>query len=76
MDGSMTPQAYRIPSAVQWGFSAWMLFWIIVILMNQGPQNFFWLCNVAHFITLYALWRGNRLLIASQAGVKLTKTPH
>ncbi|MCP1727752.1 hypothetical protein J2T60_001752 [Natronospira proteinivora] len=46
-----------------------MIFWVTVILNNQGPQNFFWLCNLAQFILLYALWAGNRLLISSQAGV-------
>lgn len=58
-----------IPLTARLGFTAWMVFWVTVILNNQGPQNFFWLCNMAQFIVLYAVWRRNRLLLASQAGV-------
>jgi hypothetical protein len=58
-----------IPLAARLGFTAWLLFWVAVILNNQGPQNFFWLCNMAQFIVLYAVWAGHRLLLASQAGV-------
>lgn len=63
------PSFSSIPLSVRLGFSLWMVFWVTVILNNQGPQNFFWLCNIAQFILLYALWTENRLLIASQAGV-------
>ncbi|MDQ2070012.1 hypothetical protein [Natronospira bacteriovora] len=59
----------HIPRAAQWLFTLWMLFWVTVILFNQGPQNFFWLCNMAKFIVLYAIWRGDRLLLSSQVGV-------
>lgn len=58
-----------IPLSLKLGFTAWMMFWVPVVLTNQGPQNFFWLCNLAQFITLYAIWTENRLLIASQVGV-------
>ncbi len=50
-------------------FSAWMLIWTPVILWAYGPQNFLWLCNLAQFLILYALWTGNRLLLSSQAGL-------
>ncbi len=66
---SSTMDNAPIPLAARLGFSAWMLFWVTVILSNQGPQNFFWLCNMAQFIVLYAVWTGHRLLLASQAGV-------
>ncbi len=49
-------------------FTVWMLLWLAVMLPEVGPQNFFWLCNAAKFILLLALWTGNRLLVASQAG--------
>jgi len=45
-----------------------MMFWVSAVLANQGPQNFWWLCNLAQFILLYSVWTGNRLLISSQAG--------
>ena len=50
------------------GFTLWMVFWIPVVLATQGPQNFWWLCNLAQFILLYSLWTSNRLLVSSQAG--------
>lgn len=57
-----------LPLAARLGFTLWMVFWVPVVLSTQGPQNFWWLCNLAQFIVLYALWRPNRLLISSQAG--------
>jgi hypothetical protein len=51
-----------------WGFSAWMAFWVPVILWAYGPQNFLWICNLAQFLILYALWRGDALVLSSQAG--------
>ena len=57
-----------IPPAAQIGFSLWMLLWVPVVLTTQGPQNFWWLCNLAQFILLYSVWTSNRLLISSQAG--------
>lgn len=59
----------RIPLLLKLAFTAWMMFWVPVVLINQGPQNFLWLCNLAQFITLYAIWTADRLLIASQVGV-------
>lgn len=64
-----TSQPTPIPPAARWGFTAWMVAWVTVILANQGPQNFFWLCNMAQFIVLYAVWRRDRLLLSSQAGM-------
>jgi hypothetical protein len=57
--------------AATWGFSAWMALWVPVILWAYGPQNFLWICNLAQFLILYALWSGNRLLLSSQAGTVL-----
>ena len=45
-----------------------MAVWVPVVLASQGPQNFWWLCNLAQFILLYSIWTSNRLLISSQAG--------
>lgn len=57
-----------LPLIARLGFSLWMLVWVPIILASQGPQNFWWLCNMAQFILLYAVWRPNRLLVSSQAG--------
>jgi hypothetical protein len=58
-----------VPTAARLAFTAWMLIWILVVLANQGPQNFFWLCNLAKFIILVAVWCDHRLLLSSQAGL-------
>lgn len=58
-----------IPRQAAWGFSAWMAVWVPVVLWAYGPQNFLWLCNLAQFLVLYALFRGDRLLLSSQAGL-------
>ena len=39
------------------------------MLWAYGPANFFWLCNAAQFLLLWSLWREDRLMLASQAGV-------
>ena len=57
-----------LPLAARVGYTVWMLIWVAVILAEQGPQNFVWLCNVAKFLILYSVWTGNRLLLSSQAG--------
>jgi len=66
---STAPWPRSVPLIARLGFTAWMLFWLTVILNNQGPQNFFWLCNISQFIVLYVIWRPNVLLLSSQAGV-------
>ena len=58
-----------IPLAVRVGFTLWMVFWVSVVILNQGPRNFLWLCNLAQFVLLYAIWSGNRLILSSQAGL-------
>lgn len=50
-------------------FSCWMVFWVPVVLWAYGPQNFLWLCNLAKFLLLYGIWRGDRLIVSSQAGL-------
>lgn len=53
------------------GFTAWMLVWVPVILWSYGAGNFFWTCNLAQFLILWALWTHNRLLLSSQVGTVL-----
>jgi hypothetical protein len=60
--------AWHAPRSATLGFTAWMVFWVAVILWAYGPQNFLWICNLAQCLVLYALWRGDRLVLSSQAG--------
>ena len=64
----MTGPAHPVPLAARLAFTAWMLVWVPIILVEAGPQNFWWLCNVALFLVLWASWRPNRLMVSSQAG--------
>ncbi|MCC5885709.1 MAG: hypothetical protein JJT88_04665 [Gammaproteobacteria bacterium] len=65
----MGAQGGRLPNGVRIGYSAWMLFWVAVVLWAYGPANFFWLCNAAQFLLLWSVWREDRLILSSQAGV-------
>ncbi|MCC5871721.1 MAG: hypothetical protein JJU22_04935 [Gammaproteobacteria bacterium] len=65
----MGAQGRRLPDGVRIGYSAWMVFWVAVVLWAYGPANFFWLCNAAQFLLLWSVWREDRLILSSQAGV-------
>ena len=68
----MSPESRRsVPLPARLFFTAWMAFWVPVIVVTSGPQNFWWLCNLAQFLLLIAVWTDNRLLISSQAGTVL-----
>jgi hypothetical protein len=62
------PRDRAISRGVVLAFSAWMACWVPMVLWAYGPQNFLWVCNLAQFLVLYALWRGDRLVLSSQAG--------
>ena len=57
------------PVAAALAFTCWMAFWVLVVLWAHGPQNFLWLCNLAKVLLLYGVWRGDRLIVSSQAGL-------
>jgi hypothetical protein len=68
-DGNTGRQYYAaIPRAAAWGFTAWMAAWVPIVLWAYGPQNFLWICNLAQFLVLWAVWRDDRLVLSSQAG--------
>ena len=41
-----------ITLGAKFAFTAWMVIWTVVVWQAQGPQNFWWLCNVAQFVLL------------------------
>lgn len=68
----MTSAADRVPLAAKLGFTAWMAVWVPAYWIHNGWTNFLWLCDLANFVTLAALWTGSALLASSQlAGVLL-----
>ncbi|MFW6344836.1 MAG: hypothetical protein ACOC0M_00675, partial [Halomonas sp.] len=47
-------------------FTAWILVWAPTFWVLVGPQNYFWLCNLANFLLLAGLWCESRRLVSMQ----------
>ena len=56
-----------LPRWLKLGYTAWFLVWVPVYWIDNGPANFLWLCDVANFVLLAAIWLESSLLISSQA---------
>ncbi len=59
-----------MPSAfprLRWMALVWVVIWVPSYWMVWGWPNFFHLCDVAVFLTFLGLWRGDSLLLSSQA---------
>lgn len=56
----------KIPLWLKRLFTLWVLIWAPLYFWKLGPQNFFWLCNLANFLILAGLWRESRLLLSTQ----------
>ena len=56
-----------IPLWLKIAYTAWLAVWVTVYWRSYGPQNFLWLCDLANFILLIAIWTESRLLFSSQA---------
>lgn len=48
-------------------YIAFVLVLIPIYLRQYGPQNFLWFSDIALFVTLIAVWTGNRLLASMMA---------
>ena len=57
-----------LPAAVKWGFTAFMTVLVPYYWATYGPTNFLYFCDVALFLTLWAVW-SERALPASMAAV-------
>ncbi|QNI03329.1 hypothetical protein HXW73_10520 [Halomonas sp. SH5A2] len=55
-----------VPLWLKLAFSLWILIWAPSYVVLLGAQNFFWLCNVASFLLLVALWAEHRTLMSMQ----------
>lgn len=66
MPHSMTDKA-NYPLWVKLPYLAFVLVLIPVYLRQYGPQNFLWFSDIALFVTLIAVWTGNRLLASMMA---------
>ncbi|MGM0534645.1 MAG: hypothetical protein ACQEUN_03520 [Pseudomonadota bacterium] len=47
-------------------FSLWVAIWAPAYWLLLGPQNYFWLCNLANFLLLAGLWCESRRLLSMQ----------
>ncbi|MDX1589016.1 MAG: hypothetical protein R3296_08765 [Oleiphilaceae bacterium] len=56
----------KIPLWLKGLFSLWVLIWAPLYFWQLGPQNYFWLCNLANFLILAGLWLESRLLLSAQ----------
>lgn len=56
----------RLPLWLKLAFSLWIAFWAPTFAVMLGVQNYFWLCNLASFLILVALWTEHRLLMSMQ----------
>ncbi|MEC4767642.1 hypothetical protein LPL18_009890 [Halomonas sp. CUBES01] len=55
-----------VPRWLKLAFTLWILIWAPSYVVLLGAQNFFWLCNVASFLLLAAMWREQRTLMSMQ----------
>jgi hypothetical protein len=57
----------EIPRWLKLAYTAWFLVWVPIYWIENGPANFLWLCDVANFVILGAIWLESPLLFSSQA---------
>jgi hypothetical protein len=57
----------RVPVWLKWAYTAFMLVLVPVYWVNYGPTNFVYFCDAALFLTLFAVWLDNALLISMAA---------
>jgi hypothetical protein len=70
----MASRPHRIPLWLKLAVSLFVVVWVPAYWAHYGPQNFFWLCDIAVFMALYGLWRESPLwLSAAAAGVLLVQ---
>ncbi|SHF47248.1 hypothetical protein SAMN02745148_02731 [Modicisalibacter ilicicola DSM 19980] len=56
----------RLPLWIKLVFTLWVAVWATSYFVKLGWQNFLWLCDLASFLILVALWCENRLLMSAQ----------
>lgn len=61
------PAPPAIPLSVKLLYSAWFALWVPTYWAFNGPLNFLWLCDVANWLLLAALWSESALLLSAQA---------
>lgn len=57
----------RIPRWAGWLALVWLAIWVPAYWRTWGAANFLHLCDVSVILTCIGLWRGNALMLSSQA---------
>jgi hypothetical protein len=55
-----------IPLGLKIAYTVFFVVWVPVVALSWGWTNYLWLCDVANFVLLVAIWRESPLLISSQ----------
>jgi hypothetical protein len=63
--GAVSPS--RVPVWLKWAYTAFMAVLVPVYWANYGPTNFIYFCDAALFLTLFAVWTDNALLVSMSA---------
>ncbi|SFU32694.1 hypothetical protein [Halomonas korlensis] len=56
----------ELPLWLKLVLSLWVVVWAPTYWVLLGPQNYFWLCNLANFLILAGLWSESRGLVSMQ----------
>lgn len=56
----------RLPLWLKLAFTLWVVAWATSYVRVLGWQHFLWLCDLASFLILVALWTESRLLMSAQ----------
>ena len=57
----------RVPLWLKVSYTAWIVVWAATYWVQYGPANYLWVCDLANFLILAALWLESPLLVSSQA---------
>jgi hypothetical protein len=60
-------RAILVPLWLKLAYTAWIVARAPTYWIQYGPANFLWLCDLANFLVLAALWLESPLLVSSQA---------
>ncbi len=64
----------RLPLASKLAYSLWIAVWVPAYVYFHGASNFLWLCDLANFVVLAAIWTESSLLFSAPAvGVLLVQ---
>jgi hypothetical protein len=63
-----------LPLWLKVSYTIWIALWATLYWVENGPQNFLWLCDLANWVALAGLWLESPLLLsATLVGVALAQ---